>query len=203
MPWRQSLQNFNHSAACFGDVSSFGSLHCWLQACVHHCNWGYSANTEEFVQLLLPNSSHNPSWCLGDKVCKISTIAPLASVMFLLLVHSIADCRPVSIIVTGVTPQILRNSFNSCFRKLSTKCVSVSAARLCRSLKECHPVVLLSTSGEGGTPWIEVINHIDRGTLHFLGFYLHVFFFCLKLKVTPCWSINSSFSILWFTGIKT
>ena len=46
--------------------------------------------------------------------------------MFLLLVLSISDCRPMPIIVTGVTPQILRNSFNSCFRKLTTQCLSVS-----------------------------------------------------------------------------
>ena len=46
--------------------------------------------------------------------------------MFLLLVLSISDCRPMPTIVTGVTPQILRNSFNSCFRKLTTQCLSES-----------------------------------------------------------------------------
>ena len=74
----------------------------------------------------LPNSSHNSLWCLGDKVCKIETIASLTSVMFLLLVLSISDCRPMPIIVTGVTPQILGNSFNSCFWKLTIQCLSVS-----------------------------------------------------------------------------
>ena len=139
MPCRQSLQNCNHSVAFFGDVFSFGSLHCWLQAYVHHCNWGYSANTEEFVQLLFAEAHNIMSLCICSKT--LSFFKGMTS---------------------GGTSVNLRRKWDL---------------------------------------WIEVINHIDLGTAHFIGFYLHVCV-CLKLKVTPCWSISSSLSIPWILALK-